>query len=76
MPVLNNPGDFHWRSNGDSHMWDPTSIANLQVAARTNSADAYWEFARHTNEETTRRCTFRGLLTFNEDVEWRRDPAG
>ena len=66
IPVLNNPGDFHWRKNGDTHMWDPTAISNLQIAARTNSEDAYWEFARHTNEETTRRCTFRGLLTFKE----------
>ncbi len=68
IPVLNNPGDFHWRKNGDAHMWDPTAIANLQVAARTGSEDAYWAFAKHTNEETTRRCTFRGLLTFKEGV--------
>lgn len=66
IPVLNNPGDFHWRENGDAHMWDPTAIANLQVAARTNSEDAYWAFAKHTNEQTTRACTFRGLLKFRE----------
>jgi glutamate synthase (NADPH/NADH) large chain len=42
LPVLPNPGDFHWRSHGDGHMWDPTSIANLQVAARNNSTEAYW----------------------------------
>ena len=23
IPVLNNPGDFHWRTGGDSHMWNP-----------------------------------------------------
>ncbi|HKI73260.1 MAG TPA: glutamate synthase large subunit, partial [Pseudomonadales bacterium] len=67
IPVLPNPGDFHWRSGGDSHMWDPRAIANLQVATRSNSADAYWQFSKYTNEETTRRCTFRGLLKFNED---------
>jgi len=49
-------------------MWDPTAIAHLQIASRTNSADSYAEFARHTNEETTRRCTFRGLLTFKDGV--------
>ncbi len=68
LPVLDNPGDFHWRRGGDAHMWDPTAIATLQNAARTNSVEAYREFARYTNEETTRRCTFRGLLTFNEKV--------
>jgi len=69
IPVLNNPGDFHWRSGGDSHMWNPNTIFNLQVAARNNSADAYAEFARYSNEDSTRRCTFRGLLQFKTDVQ-------
>lgn len=68
IPVLPNPGDIHYRKDGDAHMWDPTAIAHLQNASRTNSSDSYAEFARHTNEETTRRCTFRGLLTFKDVV--------
>ena len=67
MPVLTNPGDFHWRNGGDGHMWDPASIANLQVAARNNSTDAYAAFAKHTNEQTTRACTLRGLMKFRID---------
>lgn len=65
IPVLPNPGDFHWRRGGDTHMWDPDTISNLQVAARTNDQDAYWQFANHANGESTRRATFRGLLDFN-----------
>ena len=61
---LPNPGDFHWRSGGDRHMWDPPAIADLQVAARTNSEQAYWRFARHANEQSTRNATLRGLLDF------------
>ena len=68
LPVLTNPGDFHWRNGGDGHMWDPTSIANLQVAARNNSVEAYAAFAKHTNEQTTRHCTLRGLLKFRTGV--------
>ncbi|MDP6415436.1 MAG: glutamate synthase central domain-containing protein, partial [Gammaproteobacteria bacterium] len=68
IPVLNNPGDFHWRAGGDSHMWNPSTIFNLQLAARNNSAEAYAEFAHHANEESTRRCAFRGLLKFRNDV--------
>ena len=68
IPVLPNPGDIHWRREGDAHMWDPTAISSLQVATQTNSQDAYWAFAKHTNEETTRRCTFRGLLNFKSGV--------
>ncbi|MDD9982162.1 MAG: glutamate synthase large subunit, partial [Gammaproteobacteria bacterium] len=61
---LPNPGDFHWRSGGDRHMWDPPAIADLQVAARTDSQDAYWRFARHANDQSTRNATLRGLLDF------------
>ncbi len=63
-PVLPNPGDFHWRNGGDGHMWDPSSIFNLQVAARNNSVEAYRAFAKHANEHATRGCTIRGLLKF------------
>ena len=68
IPVLNNPGDFHWRTGGDAHMWNPNTIFNLQLASRNNSSEAYAEFARHVNEEATRQCTLRGLLTFRTDV--------
>jgi glutamate synthase (NADPH/NADH) large chain len=62
--VLPNPGDFHWRRTGDTHMWDPEAIADLQVASRSNNAEAYWKFAEHVNRETTRNAALRGLLTF------------
>ncbi|MCY3811406.1 MAG: glutamate synthase large subunit [Gammaproteobacteria bacterium] len=68
LPVLPNPGDFHWRRHGDTHMWDPESIANLQVAARHDDKDAYWRFARQANEISTRNATLRGLLEFNENA--------
>ncbi len=66
--VLPNPGDFHWRRTGDTHMWDPAAIADLQGAARGNSEDAYWRFADHINRETTRQANLRGLLTFRVDA--------
>ncbi len=64
LPVLPNPGDFHWRRGGDRHMWDPQSVADLQVAVRRNSADTYREFADHANRESTRHSALRGLLDF------------
>jgi glutamate synthase (NADPH) large chain len=65
LPVLPNPGDFHWRPGGDAHMWDPSSIATLQVAVRQNNEDAYWRFAEHINGENSRASNLRGLLKFN-----------
>ena len=61
---LQNPGDFHWRSGGDSHMWDPKGISTLQLAARNNDEEAYWTFSKHANENTTKNSTLRGMLKF------------
>ncbi|HSG89880.1 MAG TPA: glutamate synthase large subunit [Pseudomonadales bacterium] len=68
LPLLPNPGEFHWRKGGDRHMWDPIAIADLQVAARSGNEDAYWRFAKYTNEVATREATLRGLLKFRKDV--------
>ena len=60
--ILPNPGEFHWRADGERHMWDPQSIADLQVAARNDDADAYQRFSEHSNRDARTRCTLRGLL--------------
>ena len=64
VSTLPNPGDFHWRNGGDSHMWDPKTISALQLASRNNDETAYWNFADHANEQTTKNSTLRGLMKF------------
>jgi glutamate synthase (NADPH/NADH) large chain len=64
LPILDNPGQFHWRSGGELHMWNPQTIANIQLAARTNSREAYKQFAKVSDNDSTRRATLRGLLKF------------
>ncbi|MCH5375914.1 MAG: glutamate synthase-related protein, partial [Planctomycetes bacterium] len=66
LPILPNPGEYHWRAEGERHQWNPESIASLQVAARTNNEDAYWAFANHVNSDARARCTLRGLLRFKK----------
>ena len=61
---LNNLGHYAWRSGGEKHMWEPETITSLQQAARSNDQNAYWEFAKKSNEEGTRNCTLRGLMSF------------
>ena len=68
VTTLPNPGDFHWRNGGDAHMWDPKTISSLQLAARTNNEDAYWDFAKHANEVSTRQSSLRGLLKFKSPM--------
>ncbi|KAA0449623.1 MAG: glutamate synthase large subunit, partial [Candidatus Thioglobus sp.] len=63
---LDNLGQYHWRSGGEKHMWEPQTIANLQLAARNNDESAYWKFAKNSNEEGTRNSTLRGLMAFKK----------
>ncbi|MBE8189823.1 MAG: glutamate synthase subunit alpha, partial [Candidatus Thioglobus sp.] len=65
---LDNLGQYHWRSGGETHMWQPQTIANLQLAARNNDQNAYWKFAKFANEESTRNCTLRGLMEFKKST--------
>ncbi len=68
LPMLPNPGEFHWRAEGERHMWDPQSIADIQVAARGGDQDAYRRFAAHVNKDAQTRCQLRGLMSFKPGV--------
>ncbi len=63
---LENFGQYHWRSGGEKHMWEPQTISNLQQAAKNNDQEAYWKFAKRSNEEGTRNCALRGLMSFKK----------
>jgi glutamate synthase (NADPH/NADH) large chain len=65
LASLPNPGEFHWRSAGEKHSWDPQAIFALQVAARRGDKTAYQQFAAHINEEARKTGALRGLLDFN-----------
>jgi len=74
LNVLSNPGEYHWRAEGEKHVVNPRSIAQLQLAARTNSRDAYWNYARLVNEDSRQRCTLRGLMRLRDAKEDQRQP--
>jgi len=62
---LPNPGDFHWRSEGEKKGWNPETVWSLQLAARTNDEDAYERFSKLSNKKAEDALNIRGLLTFN-----------
>jgi glutamate synthase (NADPH/NADH) large chain len=66
--VLPNLGEMHWRSGGERHMWNPNTIAAIQLATETNSKETFEQFTKFSDEEATRGCTLRGLMTFREGV--------
>ena len=55
-------GFYQWRRDGEYHMWNPTTIAKLQYAAKSNSWATYEEFAKWANDYSQQMCTIRGLL--------------
>ena len=45
-------------------MYNPETVARLQHAVRIESFKAFQEYTARVNDESTRRCTLRGLLQF------------
>ena len=68
LPTLPNPGEFHWRADGEKHMWNPESISALQVAARTNNFESYKQFSDHINNSNKALCALRGLMNLKSGV--------
>lgn len=68
LPQLPNVGEYHWRAEGEKHVWSPQAISSLQIAARTGNEDAYWKYAQTINEDNRSRSTLRGLLDFQEGI--------
>lgn len=68
--ALPNPGDYHWRKDGEVHLNDPAAMAKLQEAARTNSVAAYKEYSKLI-QSLNKRCNLRGMLKFKELPERR-----
>ncbi len=63
-------GSYHWRVDGERHLWTPRTVAALQHAAMHDDRAAYEEFARAINDQRDGPITLRSLfdLTPGEPV--------
>ena len=68
LPLLPNPGLFHWRKSGEKHGWNPYTIAEIQQAARAGDKTAYDRYAELVNAQNNRECFLRGLLKFKKST--------
>ncbi|HML75081.1 MAG TPA: glutamate synthase large subunit [Anaerohalosphaeraceae bacterium] len=57
-------GEYHFRCDGERHLWNPTTVSSLQHAVVNNDQKAYNEFAKAVNEQDKSLCTLRGLFEF------------
>ena len=63
MPILQDHGDYHYRTGDVDHVNDLVSIANLQDAARNKNKSAYDMFAKAPDDQV-RKCCLRGMVDF------------
>ena len=65
-PYLESGGVYQWKRDGESHLWNPESIAALQDAARNNDYSRFKEFSKYINDQSANPTTLRGLLKFKK----------
>jgi glutamate synthase (NADPH) large chain len=61
-PELETGGRYHYRVDGEYHMFNPSTISKLQHAVRSSSYASYQEYSRLVNDESKQLCTLRGLM--------------
>ncbi len=55
-------GHYQYRQDGEFHLFNPETIHKLQYACRTNSYQAFKEYAQLVNNQAHKLCTLRGLM--------------
>jgi glutamate synthase domain-containing protein 2/glutamate synthase domain-containing protein 1/glutamate synthase domain-containing protein 3 len=60
-PLLDLGGQYHYRAQGERHLWNPTTVAKLQHAVRAEDAKSYEEYAAAINNAPQGAITLRGL---------------
>jgi glutamate synthase domain-containing protein 2/glutamate synthase domain-containing protein 3 len=55
-------GQYHYRAEGEYHLFNPETISKLQHSVRSNSFETYEAFSQLINEQSRQLCTLRGLM--------------
>jgi len=64
--LLNEGGSYHYRFNGEKHLWTPESIYKLQHATRTNDYQVFREYTDLINDQSEAKATLRSLFKFKK----------
>lgn len=60
--ALDAGGFYQWRKEGEYHAWNPQTVHKLQLACRTGNYEAFKEFSKLADGESSELCFPRGLL--------------
>jgi len=66
VEVLQSGGYYGWREEGESHQWNPETIATLQHAVRSNNYEIYKKYASLVNDPVKNYGLLRSYLKFKE----------
>ncbi|MDD4101297.1 MAG: glutamate synthase large subunit [Kiritimatiellae bacterium] len=61
-------GIYQWRRDGESHLYNPATIALLQQAVQHDDADIFRQYVERVCGEQSDICTLRGLMRFKKAV--------
>jgi glutamate synthase (NADPH) large chain len=60
-PYLDLGGQYHYRAQGERHLWDPNTVSKLQHAVRMEDVKSYKEYSKLINDQSSGPITLRGL---------------
>ncbi|NKB77506.1 MAG: glutamate synthase large subunit [Gammaproteobacteria bacterium] len=63
--LLDAGGDYAYRLQGETHVWNPETISKLQHATRANNSKTFGEFSRLIDEQDKQLLNLRGLFEFD-----------
>jgi len=59
-------GQYAWRRKGEAHLFNPETIAKLQLSTRLNSREEFKRFCDLIDKQERQLLTLRGLLEFKK----------
>jgi len=60
-------GEYHWRREGEPHLFDPETVFRLQHSTRTGRYDIFKQYTSRIDEQSERLMTLRGLFGLKSD---------
>lgn len=63
-------GDYAFRINGETHIWNPQTITALQHATRSNNPDTFQQFSQAVDTQDKKLFNLRGLF----ELQWAAKP--
>ncbi len=59
-------GNYHYRTRGEYHLFNPQTISKLQHAVQQNNPQTFQEYTDLIDRQNRQLCTIRGLLEINK----------